>query len=171
MLRPIDEAMAEERPDKQTVRAIWLERAIEVDQEAEDEEVPLYLTLAGSEAYDIALLIEHQIVKLTEIGGIAEESKGKIVAVERNAQAVFQLQRKYPNLKIIEKDITEMLRGNSLLTFPDRNSEERKYFRARIINLDFDIALNIRRMGGGGRFSNFEMDSEDIPYSNTSSYI
>ena len=147
MPRPIDIAMGEDRPEKRVIRELWLEKAAELDQEFPDDQVPLYLTLSGAEGRDIELFAQKNLIELTEVGGIAEESQKRVVAVERNATAVLTLQRKYPGLKILEQDLQNLLRGGNPIRYPE-SREDVRCFRARIVNLDFDISLGVREHHG-----------------------
>ena len=150
MQRPIDKAMGEQRPEKKAIRELWLEKVAEFEQEFRDDDVPLYLTLPGSDGYDLKLFTDRGYIRITENGALDEESQNRIVAVERNAMAVLELQRKYPGLKILEQDLESLLRGPSLIRYPD--NKHVKYFRARIVNLDFDMSLQARQLG-----SNFDV--------------
>lgn len=141
--RPVDQAMDQERPEKHTVRMFWLEEArAYMDRYPEDEE-PLYLTLSGAEGRDVRLFAEHGLIRLTETSSIVREDQGRIIAVESSAQAVLQLQRKYPGLKIVEKNFQDLVRGTGHFSWP--NPEERHYCRARIINLDLNGQLRAQR--------------------------
>ena len=97
--RNVDAAMADERPAKQTVRNLWLEQAQHFDELYPQDDVPLYLTLSGAEARDIRLLAEHNLIKLTEVGGIAAESQDRIVAVERSLKCSFEITKAVAGFK------------------------------------------------------------------------
>src|SRR4051812_11420940 len=99
--RPVDAAMSEQRPEKETVRGLWLQQVINYDQAfPEDQGEPLYLTLSGAEARDVRAVIHAGVVDLTETGAIAREDAHKIVAVERSPSAVLALNREFRGLKI-----------------------------------------------------------------------
>lgn len=141
--RPVDRAMDQERTEKHAVRMFWLEEARDyMDRYPEDEE-PLYLTLSGAEGRDVRLFAEHGLIKLTETNSVVREDQGKIIAVESSAQVVLQLQRKYPGLKIVEKNFQDLVRGSGHFSWP--SPEEKQYCRARIINLDLNGKLRARQ--------------------------
>lgn len=144
--RPVDRAMNQERTEKHTIRVFWLEEARQyMDRYPEDKE-PLYLTLSGAEGHDVRLFAEHGLINLTETGAIAAEDQGKIIAVESSVQAVLQLQRQYTGLKIIEKNFQSLVRGTEYFSWPE--GEERRYCRARIINLDLNSELQAKQQEG-----------------------
>lgn len=135
--RPVDVAMRADRPAKDAVRSKW----IEVLKGLQDQPgpYPSYLTLPGAEGKDIQLLVENGLISLTENGGIATESVNYCVAVENSKIAVFNLQKRYPGLRIIEQDIKSVLRGDSGLVYPDR--ADRPYCQAHVVNLDLQQTL------------------------------
>lgn len=141
--RSVDRAMDQERTEKHTIRVFWLEEARKyMDRYPEDEE-PLYLTLSGAEGRDVRLFAEHGLINLTETGAIATEDQGKIIAVESSTQAVLKLQRQYKGLKIVEKNFQSLVRGTEYFTWPE--GEEKRYCRARIINLDLNGELRAQQ--------------------------
>lgn len=152
--RPVDQAMAAERRDKEVMRLFWLEQTALFHERYPDEEEPLYVTLCGAEARDIRLLIERNIVELTEVGSIAAKYQRRIVAVERSSTAVLALQRQFPGLKIVERDFPDLISGNSLIRFPTGKEEER-LCRARIINLDLNSPLQVKEEEGSFLFPVF----------------
>lgn len=139
--RPIDQAMAEERNEKTTMRNLWLDLAKEMDAEYPTDDVPLYTTLCGAEARDIRLLAQHNLIEMTEVGGIASSSQSRVIAVERSEPAVLNLQRELPGLTILAQDFSSIIRGSSSVAWPD-NAKERRACRARIVNLDLQGLLN-----------------------------
>ena len=141
--RPIDRAMSQGRAEKHTVRMFWLEEARDYMNRYPEDEEPLYLTLSGAEGHDVRLFADQGLLKLTEINSIASEDQGKVIAVEYDPQAVLQLQRKYPGLKIVEKNFQDLVRGIGHFSWP--NHEERHYCRARIINLDLNGKLRAQQ--------------------------
>lgn len=145
--RGVDLAMAGDRPAKQAIRTLWLEQAQYFDSQFPEDDVPLYLTLSGAEARDIRLLAQHNLVKLTEIGGIATESQGRVIAIEANQMAVLELQRQLPGLKILEQNFKNIILGDSLTRFPV--SEQEKFCCAKIVNLDFQDPLHATDSKGG----------------------
>lgn len=141
--------MAERRPDKDTVRRLWLE-VILVEAGRADRGLPVYLTLGGAEGVDIGLALDAGVAKRTEVGGIATEDDARIVAVESNLSAVLSLQRRYPGLRILEMPIQNLLKGQSLLRWPQ--GDELQFCRARVINLDINEALRSVDVGGEHEF-------------------
>lgn len=137
--RPIDIAMAEDRPEKRTVRALWIENLKIVAQRYPNSNVPWYLTLSGAEGRDIQLMIDNGLIRLTEVNSIAEEFLDKVVAVEYNNSAVASLTKKFVGLRIKEVNFTSLVRGTNLLAWPD--GEDVKFCRAHVVNLDLDGAL------------------------------
>lgn len=141
--RPVDRAMDQERTEKQTIRMFWLEEARDYMGRYPEDEEPLYLTLSGAEGRDVRLFAEQGLIKLTETNSIVGEDQGKVIAVEYDPQAVLQLQRKYPGLKIVEKNFQDLVRGIGHFSWP--NHEEKHYCRARIINLDLNGELRAQQ--------------------------
>lgn len=72
MPRGVDQAMAAERPEKQTVRGIWVEEVRRVQDAARPKGVPLYLTLPGAHGGDILALADEGIIELAENGAIVK---------------------------------------------------------------------------------------------------
>jgi len=70
--RPIDLAMQENRPEKQKMRSLWLEKVKDVAKNYPDSSIPWYLTLPGSEGHDIKLHIDEGLINVTEVNSIAE---------------------------------------------------------------------------------------------------
>lgn len=136
--RPVDAAMAEERPAKNHVRGIWVEEVRQ--QKAMSPPGRLYyLTLAGASGLDIRRLIEEKVIATTESGAIADTDNRRVIAVEKDSPAVLEIQRRFPGLKILEGDIFEELRGASPIKYPE--GERRRYFQATVINLDLTRPL------------------------------
>jgi hypothetical protein len=135
--RPVDEAMAGERPEKVTMRQLWFEAITAVTEELGDE--PLYLTLSGSEGKDIELLIKNDVVHVTETGAIAESDQGLVVAVQSNRAAYASLRLKYPGLRALNKTVSDLLAGESAVRYP--TGREYPTTRARVVNLDFNQTL------------------------------
>lgn len=143
--RPIDLAMAEERPEKVVMRQLWLEAITAAAEELGDE--PLYLTLSGEEGKDIELLIKNDVVHLTETGAIAESDQGLIVAIESNAAAYASLRMKYKGLRALNITVAELLKGQSAVRYP--TGREHSTTRARVINLDFNQTLRAEITASG----------------------
>lgn len=138
--------MDEERTEKATVRALWLQEVQEYATQFPEDEGPIYLTLSGAEGRDIRLLAEHGLVGLTEVGGIVEKDKGKLVAVEASSPAVARLQRSFPNLKILEVNFQGLVRGEGPFNWPQ--GEHKHHCRARVLNLDLNNPLRAKEREG-----------------------
>lgn len=140
MPRSVDGAMAAERPEKQTVREIWVGEVEEHHEAPPPEPVPLYLTLPGAAGRDIAVLIERKLLTLTETGAIADAESMRVVAVEGSPVAAIELQTRYPGLKVLEQPLHGLLRSAGPFEFP--RGEDRRFCRAQVVNLDFDKPLH-----------------------------
>ncbi len=137
--RPVDRAMAEERLEKKTIRTLWIDK-VEIAANAHpNSRDPWYLTLSGAEGLDIQLLIDRNLISLTEVNSIADEDKGRVVAVEQNMQAVAALQRKFIGLRIKEVDFRNLIRGEGPFSWPD--GEDEVCCRAHVVNLDLNAPL------------------------------
>ena len=137
--RPVDLAMSEVRIEKKAIRSLWLQEVKRVAEEHPKTDVPWYLTLSGAEARDIQLLIDEGLLSLTEVGSIRESDQNKVVAVEKNNQAILELQKKLPGLKIKQAEFQSLICGDGIFSWPRGNDE--KYCRAHIVNLDLDNSL------------------------------
>ncbi len=137
--RPVDLAMLAERIEKKTIRSLWLAAVKEVAKEHPETDVPWYLTLSGAEAHDIQLLIDEGLLALTEVRSIQEKDQHKVVAVENSNEAILNLQKKLPGLKIKRAPFQSLIRGNDVFAWPEGDDE--KYCRAHIVNLDLNDPL------------------------------
>ena len=140
--RPVDLAMDQERAEKITMRSLWLDQAKSSFAEHGFDDEPFYLTLSGADGKEIEQLVTEGLIKLTETGAIAEESKNQIVAIEHNPQAQIKLLQKFPGLKVIREPVQNMLSGLALTRFPVGGRE--KDCRARIVNLDLNVPCEIK---------------------------
>jgi hypothetical protein len=131
--------MAAERPEKQTIRGIWVDEVRRIVQAPSPQPVPRYLTLPGALGRDIEALSVGGVIQLTETGALANPERLEIVAVERSPEAVVQLNRRFPGLKILEQPIESLLRSTGPLNWPQ--GEHRNLFRAEVVNLDLDEPL------------------------------
>jgi hypothetical protein len=133
--QPVDDAMAQGRPAKNTVRQWWLDRVRLRRGSARDRKEVLYLTLPGKEGLDVELLIDSGLIELAEAGPIKVTNPPQIVAFERNLEAYGALRRKFPGLTVRQGDLTDSVGG----TAPDVHSKAdlRKFARAAVVNLDF----------------------------------
>lgn len=139
MRRRVDEAMAAERPEKTTVRTLWVDEVRAANGSTPPEDVPLYVTLPGAAGRDIQALVDAGLIRVTETGAIAEEDGLRVVAVEHSPGAVIELQRRFPGLKILEQPLHSLLHSTSPLTWPV--GEHKRFFRGQVINLDLDSPL------------------------------
>ncbi|MBB5633743.1 hypothetical protein BKA04_001966 [Cryobacterium mesophilum] len=134
-------AMRKERPAKSTIRARWLQIIKEYEKHWSSDEV-LYTTLCGAEALDIRMMVADGLIKATEVGGIADSDKGKVVAVEAGLDALLQLRQSIPGLRVIDQRIDYIVGGASDPNkFPEK--KKRDAARARVINLDFNGPLKL----------------------------
>jgi hypothetical protein len=148
--RPVDAAMAGERPPKQTIRSLWLEQHQHYNERFPADDAPLLLTLCGDEGREIGLLVQHGIIKLTETGAIAPEFENRVVAIERNPQAALNLRRHWPGLKIKQINFSAILSGDSYIRFP--SGEHERICCAKVINLDLQEPLHERIEEGAIEF-------------------
>jgi hypothetical protein len=81
--RPVDGAMAADRPAKAAVRRFWINSAV-IAHQTSDDSVPLYLTLGGAAGTDISLLAQEGVIALTEVNSIAPASQRRVVAIENS---------------------------------------------------------------------------------------
>jgi hypothetical protein len=138
--RPVDSAMAEARPQKQTMRLLWLREVQAFSTNPPNTKDPWFMTLPGSEGKDIQMLIDAGLLSLTEVQSISETDVYKVVAVEYDNNAVASLIKKYPGLRIKEADFRNLIGGEDYFNWPDSDSE--RFCRAHIINLDFNSQLS-----------------------------
>jgi hypothetical protein len=144
MTDTVNTAMAEERPEKQTMRQIWVERILDAPEPGEGE--PLFLTLAGAEGLDVQALVEAEVIGTTETGAILAADKDKVIAVEAREEAFLSLSERFKGLRILKARIEHLLKGEHPFNWPV--GEHLKLFRARVINLDFDGPLRVGISGG-----------------------
>lgn len=153
--RSIDSAMNSKRPQKQSVRKLWLDEIKDLDKKYADSEYPLYLTLPGEEGYDIQMLIDQGLINLTENKkSISEKHLKKVIAVESNNGAILNLQKKFPGLRIEHQNIQNILKGSGLESWP--NDEEKEIFCSHIVNLDFDGSIKYDYKNGAIIFKELE---------------
>jgi hypothetical protein len=148
--RSVDDAMSQDRPEKQAVRELWLNSLINYANAFPNDAYPLYLTLSGAEGRDIQLLIDNGLLELTEAGSVASSMKHRVIAVESNTRAVVELNRRFPGLKIFEQPFKNLVRSESATRWPDGQDE--RFCRARVVNLDLNQSLNDEGSGGELRF-------------------
>jgi hypothetical protein len=135
----VHSAMADNRPEKQTMRQIWVDRVAEVPDPNGSE--PIYLTLAGAEGRDVKALVDAGLIRVEENGAIAEEDAHKVVAVESHEEAFLNLKKTIKGLDARRERIEDLLRKDSPFNWPQ--GEHRDIFRALVVNFDFDEALAV----------------------------
>jgi hypothetical protein len=133
--------MGENRPDKETVRGLWVEAVIEADVDPNGP--PLYLTLPGAHGHDVQRLIDADLVELAENGAVAPDDAWKVVAVESNNDAFLALKRRIPGLRVLNQNIKGILSSTGPLTWPTGQNEH--WCRARVVNLDLNSSLGCER--------------------------
>jgi hypothetical protein len=142
---PVTLAMADERPEKDTMRELWadcLEPLADGEFERDGSEPPLYLGLCGARGLDILKFVERGIVARTETGAIAEADLGKIVAIEADTEAAEKLRDEFFGLDVFDTKLEQLLQMPSDVAWPGKKL--RRILRARIVNLDVNQALEAR---------------------------
>lgn len=142
--RAIDDAMAAERPAKQTIRGWWVEQSRTRVDLARQLDAPLYLTLPG-QGRDVEALIEAGVVRVNESGGIIDEDSGLVVAVEANLVAANELRKKFPNITAKSVSMQNLLAGPGLTAYPDRRTKAQ--LRSLVANLDFNCPYKLEPDG------------------------
>lgn len=142
--------MAAERPEKTTVRQLWVDEIARVDGTPDPGGVPLYLTTPGALGQDIALLVEHGILELEETEALKEPEKLRLVAIENSVMARIELRKHFPGIKVLETDLRSVLKAENMMNFPDK--AQRPLFRARVVNLDLQERLEAEVADGQLRF-------------------
>lgn len=148
--RPVDVAMSAERPEKAVIRQFWLDVIRAADTISKERRVPLYFTLCGAEARDIQMLIEDGLIQLTETGAISSESLYRVVAIERNREALLQIKRLFPGITT-RGNLDELLRGSNPIRFPV--GEDVSLCRAVVVNLDLNEIFDAQEDEQGITFS------------------
>jgi hypothetical protein len=138
--------MADDRPEKRAVRDIWVDEVRRVDQAVGREDLPLYLTLPGEYGFDIQALIDAGVVPLSETLAVANPDELRVVAVESSPVRYVRFRQRFPGLMAIQGDLKSLLQGDGFFSWPGR--DKRAPFRARVVNLDFDCALEATVVSG-----------------------
>lgn len=133
--------MAADRPEKVTMRRLWLEVLHRFALEIVDES-PLYLTLPGGEGKDIQMLVEAGLLELSETGSVVDRHRRRVIAVESNSQALVSLRRRFPGLTIREQPFENLVRSDSQFRWPE--GEDAEFCKARVVNLDLNACLDAR---------------------------
>ena len=110
--------MEEQRPQKDVVRGLCVKQVREAAEGDPNPTEPWYLTLAGAEGRDIQMLIDIDLIDLTEVGSIVDADQGKVVAVELNNEAILSLRRLFPGLKIREVPFQNLVKGVGQFSWP-----------------------------------------------------
>lgn len=142
---PVTLAMADERPEKDTMRELWadcLEPLAAEEFERDGSGPPLYLGLCGACGLDILKFVERGIVARTETGAIAETDLGKIVAIEADTEAAEKLRDEFFGLDVFDTKLEQLLQMPSDVAWPGKKL--RRILRARMVNLDLNQALEAR---------------------------
>lgn len=144
MAPSVHNAMADNRPEKQTMRGLWVEEFAAAGEPSEG--APVYLTLAGAKGLDIKALAEAGLITLSENGAIAAEDAEKIVAIEADEEAFLQLRGAIDGLDARLGRIENLLGSESSFSWP--GNKLRPIFRAPVINFDFDRSLIVKVKDG-----------------------
>ena len=131
--------MADDRPEKRSMRKIWVDQVAQAPAPTDSE--PLFLTLAGADGKDVQALVDAQLIRVTETGAISAEDAGKVVAIESREEAFLKLSRKFKGLRVLNTRVEDLLRREHPFNWP--TGEDQKLFRARVVNLDFDGPLDV----------------------------
>ncbi len=135
-------AMAEDRPEKLTIRDLWADvyERWRIERPSEGSRShPRFLTMPGARAGDIRRLIDRGLVAVTENGAIAPEELESIAAVEVDLSAYAALSNQFPGMKIIRGSVDSALHSGSPTVWPPK--KDQKLFRADIVNLDLNEPL------------------------------
>jgi hypothetical protein len=138
MERPVDAAMAAERPEKQTIRGLWVDVVADIKTRFPGSK-PLYLALSGAEGRDLELLAQRGVFARTETGAVAADDLQRLVAVESQQAAVIHLLNKFPGLTVRQQPVQDLVRNVSPTAWPE--GEDIQICRARVINLDLNAPL------------------------------
>lgn len=144
--------MAEERPEKQTIRDRWITEVVSAEHDGAE---PLYLTLCGAEGYEISMLIDRGILRLTETGAIDDRDADRVVAVESRAEAAVTLRQRFPGLKLRAHPVEQLVQHSNPMSWPRR--EDRTVCRALHINLDFNKSLSGSMEAGRAVFRDLDV--------------
>jgi hypothetical protein len=138
--------MAEDRPEKQRMRALWADEFERVKiSRTEDVSRPLLLAMPGFQAGDIQALIERGLVERAENNAIAESDAMRIAAIESNLSAIAALKDRFPGMRIIPGTVADALRSEAGSTYPV--GTDKQLLRADMVNLDLNQPLVARFVG------------------------
>jgi hypothetical protein len=136
--RAVDAAMDDDRPEKQAIRELWVEEVVAADA-AYSGNKPLYTTLAGAGGRELELLADRGVIALTETGAIDPRHLRKVFAIEAGRDAIAELQRRFPGLKIVGDSLQNVLKATTPLRWPEGDSLQA--CQARLLNLDLNTSL------------------------------
>lgn len=131
---------------KAAVRRLWLATIRQKNQFQEAHNQPLYLTLAGSEALDIQLLVKEGLVTVSETGAI--NPLDQVVAFERSPIALAALKKRFGGLRVFEHDLVAIMQRASVTSPP----VDVRFLDAAFINLDLFDSLEPEISGTMIRF-------------------
>lgn len=140
--RPVDDAMAANRPEKNFIRQLWVDEIRKVETQGYHDEYPIYLTLPGASGLEIGLLADKGIIRLTETGAIHDDDSHKVVAIESSKKAQVELLRRYPGLNVLRMSVQNLIRGDGQRQFPD-NRDEITFCKAKVVNLDLNEPIKV----------------------------
>jgi hypothetical protein len=136
--RAVDAAMDDERPEKQVIRGLWVDEVVAADASYSGSQ-PLYTTLAGAGGRELELLAARGVIARTETGAIDQRHLRKVFAIEAGQEAIAELQRRFPGLKIVGDSLQNVLKATTPLRWPEGDSLEA--CKARLLNLDLNTSL------------------------------
>lgn len=140
--------MAEDRPEKQRMRALWADEYERVKASRPDDDGaprPLLLAMPGLQAGDIQVLIDRGLVDRAENDAIAEADAMRIAAIEADLAATAALKDRFPGMRIIRGTVANALRSEAGSTYPV--GQEKQLLRADLVNFDLNKPLMARFIG------------------------
>lgn len=146
---PVTDAMAQLKPEKQSIREEWLKLVSGANADATGQSEPLYLTLAGAGGHDVKMLVDAGIVALEENARtIAQKDQWKVAAVEYKGASFDSIEDEFPGLRVINGRVEEVFHAGV-----DPIDEMTKYdgvapSRALVVNLDLNGSVEAAMEGG-----------------------
>jgi hypothetical protein len=138
--------MAENRPEKQRMRALWADAYERVKtSRCDPAPQPLLLAMPGFAAGDIQELIDRGLVAVTENNAIAPTEMANIAALENNLAAIAELKNRFPGMLLIKDTVANALHSEAGSVYP--SGGRRKLLRADMVNLDLQAPLVARFSG------------------------
>lgn len=131
---------------KAAVRRLWLASIAQKDDFLEAPDQPLYLTLAGSEALDIQLLVDKGLVTVSETKAILPLDQ--VIAFERSPVALAALKQRFSGLRVFDADLVALMKRAHAVPPP----VDLRFLDAAFINLDLFDALEAEITGTVVRF-------------------